>query len=143
MRTIIGALTLILLCSNAISYSQNSSKQVELRLGSAVLKADLADTDQTRIEGLLGWSTIDDAKGMLLDFLVPGEYAIHMQGMKFPIDAIWIDSNMRIDLIYENIQPNSGQVYPSMFPVRFCLEVNSGFCNRHKVKIGQIVSFGK
>lgn len=115
---------------------------VSVSVGSRTIKATLANTDQLRIEGLLGWSKIDDDSGMLLEFLVDGSYSIHMQGMKFPIDVIWIDSSDTIRLIYENIAPNSGTTYPSMFPSRYCLEVKAGFCKRYNVRSGQKVVFG-
>jgi len=115
---------------------------VSVTVGSRTVKATLANTDQLRVEGLLGWTKIDDDSGMLLEFLVDGSYSIHMQGMKFPIDVIWIDSSDTIRLIYENIAPNSGITYPSMFPSRYCLEVKAGFCKRYNVRSGQKVVFG-
>lgn len=116
-------------------------KTVSIALNQVTIRAVLADTDPARKQGLLGWNKITDDLGMLLDFLLPGQYAIHMQGMKFPIDAIWMDSEGNIKLIYQEIQPNSGQIYPSMFPCRYCLEVKAGFCKRNQITIGQKVKF--
>ena len=121
--------------------SQNL-RSMTLTLGNKTIMAKVADNDASRIEGLLGWTNIDDETGMLLDFILEGNYAIHMQGMKFPIDAIWIDSKGAVRQIYDDIQPDSGQIYPSTFPCRYCLEVKAGFCKKFGVKIGQSVSFG-
>ncbi len=121
--------------------SQNL-RSLAVTLGNKTILAKVADNDSSRIQGLLGWSSINEETGMLLEFPFESNSAIHMQGMKFPIDAIWIDSKGEIRLIYEDIQPNSGQVYPSMFPCRYCLEVKAGFCKKFGVKIGQKVSFG-
>ncbi|MFH0957587.1 MAG: DUF192 domain-containing protein [Pseudomonadota bacterium] len=118
------------------------SDQIAVILGQKSIQATVANTDSTRTQGLLGWSQIGYGQGMLLDFIKPGLFAIHMQGMKFPIDALWIDSGDVIKLIYEDIQPDSGAIYPSMFPVRYCLEVHAGFCKKHGVKEGQKVVFG-
>jgi uncharacterized membrane protein (UPF0127 family) len=96
----------------------------------------------SRREGLLGWSQITEEKGMLLDFAMEGQYAIHMQGMRFSIDAVWIDGKGIIKLVYEDITPNSGLIYPSLFPCRYCLEIKSGFCKKYGIKIGQTVQFG-
>ncbi|MBI4965264.1 MAG: DUF192 domain-containing protein [Desulfomonile tiedjei] len=115
---------------------------ISISLNRVTIRAVVADSDATRRQGLLGWDKITDDLGMLLDFAVPGQYAIHMQGMKFPIDAIWIDSDGTIKLVYEEIPANSGQIYPSMFPCRYCLEVNAGFCKRNQIKAGQKVRFG-
>ncbi len=119
-----------------------SRTTIPITLGAQTITATLANTDTTRIEGLLGWAQIGEDQGMLLDFIRPGSFAIHMQGMKFPIDALWIDSNGVIKLIYSKIQPNSGIVYPSLFKIRYCLEIAPGFCKKYGVKEGQKVVFG-
>lgn len=119
-----------------------SMRTVPITAGNKTLRAVIADTAPARIKGLLGWASIRDDTGMLLDFGTEGEYAIHMQGMRFPIDALWIDSTGAIKLIYEDIRPNSGTTYPSMSACRYCLEINAGFCKRYGVKIGQSVRFG-
>lgn len=115
---------------------------VPVTLGSRTITATLANTNATRTDGLLGWNEIKEDQGMLLDFIRPGQYAIHMQGMKFPIDALWIDSNGVIKLIYDGIQPNSGITYPSMFQIRYCLEIAAGFCKKYGIKTGGKVAFG-
>lgn len=117
-------------------------RPVPISVGNTTVQTVIADTERARIRGLLGWTSIRDDIGMLLDFGIEGEYAIHMEGMKFAIDALWIDTSGLIKVIYQDIKPNSGMVYPSMFPCRYCLEINAGFCKRHQVKIGQKVRFG-
>jgi len=119
-----------------------SNPTVPITLGTKTITATLANTDSTRIKGLLDWSQIGEDQGMLLDFIRPGVFAIHMQGMKFPIDAVWIDSDGLIKLIYGQIQPNSGIVYPSLFKVRYCLEIAPGFCKKFGIKEGQKVILG-
>ncbi len=118
------------------------SKIIPITIRDKTFRAVVADTEPTRIRGLLGWDRISEETGMLLDFMVEGTYAIHMQGMKFPIDAIWIDSKGVVQWRYENIPPNAGQVFPSMFPSRYCLEVVEGFCRKYEVKVGDKVIFG-
>ncbi len=118
------------------------SPTVPVTIGSKTIKATLANTNPTRIQGLLGWEQIREDQGMLLDFIRPGRFAIHMQGMKFPIDALWVDSAGVIKLIYSQIQPNSGIIYPSMFEVRYCLEIAPGFCRKYGIKEGQKVILG-
>jgi len=117
-------------------------RTVPVTLGEKTVIAVIADTDLTRTRGLLGWERISDEAGMLLDFATERQAAIHMQGMKFPIDAVWIDRSGVVTMVYESIQPDSGRIYPSIFPSRSCLELNAGFCKRYGVKIGQKVSFG-
>jgi uncharacterized protein len=115
---------------------------VAVSLGGKTIRAVLANTSESRMQGLLGRNSIDEETGMLLDFLIDAQSAIHMQGMKFPIDAIWADANGEIKLIYQDIQPDKGLTYPSMFPSRYCLEVKAGFCKKYGVKVGQTLRFG-
>jgi uncharacterized protein len=115
---------------------------VPITLGGKTIRANVADTDFLLRTGLLEHKTISDDEGMLLFFQLPGEYAIHMEGMKFPIDAIWIDDKDEIKLVYESIPPNSGVTYPSLFRCKYCLEVKAGFCKRFGIKAGQTVKFG-
>jgi uncharacterized protein len=122
--------------------SNREPRTISVTLGNQTITAVVADTDASRRDGLLGWSQITEERGMLLDFATEGQYAIHMQGMNFPIDAVWIDANGLIKLTYEGIIPNSGLIYPSMFPCRYCLEIKSGFCKKHGIKMGQTVQFG-
>lgn len=132
--------------SSAYAWEHGGGKglrTVEISIGAGVVRASIADTDAPRYEGLLGWSSLSDDKAVLLDFIREGHYAIHMQGMRFPIDAVWIDGQGVIKLLYENIRPDSGVTYPSFFPCRYCLELNAGTCKRYRVKIGQTVKFGK
>ncbi len=122
--------------------SNPEPRTISITLGNQTIRAVVADADASRREGLLGWSQITEDRGMLLDFAMEGQYAIHMQGMKFPIDAVWIDGKGIIKLVYEDITPNSGLIYPSLFPCRYCLEIKSGFCKKYGIKIGQTVQFG-
>ncbi len=118
-------------------------QKVPVIVGGKTIRAVLANTTQSRILGLLGWNSIDEETGMLLDFIVDVDSAIHMQGMKFPIDAIWVDSKGEIRLIYQEIQPDKGLAYPSMVPCRYCLEVKAGFCKKYGVQIGQKIRFAE
>ena len=119
--------------------SNPEQREISITLGNQTIHTVVAENDASRRQGLLGWSQITEERGMLLDFAMEGQYAIHMQGMNFPIDAVWIDANGLIKLTYEGIIPDSGLIYPSMFPCRYCLEIKSGFCKKHGIKIGQTV----
>jgi uncharacterized protein len=144
LRAAVIAVCALIVIPGATSRSEAQTsdlKTITMLVGGKDIKVTVADTDQSRMEGLLGWSSITDEQGLLLEFSAPGEYAIHMQGMKFPIDAVWINANGKITLIYEEIMPNSGLIYASKTPAGYCLELNAGYCQRHDVKIGQEVVF--
>lgn len=128
--------------SGQTSRSGSKLNIIPLKIGTTTVKAHHANTIASRIEGLLEWDSITYEQGMLLNFDREDEYAIHMQEMKFPIDAVWIDGTKTIRLIYQNIQPNSGVTYPSLFKSLYCLELKAGFCKKFHVNVGDKVVFG-
>jgi uncharacterized protein len=128
--------------TQAAEAERTQLSSIPVTLGTKTITTFVANEDWSRTEGLLKWNAITEEQGMLLDFVFPAEHAIHMQGMKFPIDALWIDAKGSIKVIYEDIPPNSGQIYPSLFPCRYCLELKAGFCKKYGIKMGQTVVFG-
>jgi uncharacterized protein len=65
--------------------------------------ADLetARTPFARLFGLLGRARLGPGKGLLLDPCG----VIHTFGMRFPIDALFLDKNRRITRIHRNVGP--------------------------------------
>lgn len=100
----------------------------------------VADTEQEREIGLSGISKMNQNEGMLFIFPQMGIYPFWMKDMQFPLDIIWIDDEMRIIDIHENIYPES---YPKTFisrsPARYVLEMNAGSVLQNGFSLGQIV----
>lgn len=51
--------------------------------------------------GLLGRDGLDDGEGLL----IPGVRSIHMIGMRFAIDAVWLDGEMVVRKIVRTLKP--------------------------------------
>lgn len=106
-------------------------------LGSVALSVTVADTDPTRIQGLSGVTKLKDLEGKLFIFDGDHKYGIWMKDMLFPIDIIWVNKNLQIVHIEENVGPDT---YPKQFypPVdaRFVVEVNAHFVSSLKIKEG-------
>jgi hypothetical protein len=143
----LGALLFYIPLSNAHTHEQAGEggrmmRKVKIRAPKGVLVAEIADTEPLRLKGLLGKSELKENRGMLLDFIRTGYYAIHMRGMAFPIDAVWIDETGRVVNLYQNIKPDSGRVYPSVKSVRYCLEIRAGSAKLKGLTVGSRVRFG-
>jgi uncharacterized membrane protein (UPF0127 family) len=67
----------------------------------------VADNPLTRMKGLLGRETLDENEGLLI---VPCS-SIHMWGMKFPLDVIFLTRENVVTDFVENIAP--GKIYAS------------------------------
>ena len=61
----------------------------------------VADTALTRMRGLLGRRSLDDDEGLLLR---PAG-SIHTAFMRFPIDAVFLDRDMRVLRIAPDLRP--------------------------------------
>ena len=84
----------------------------------------------TRLRGLLGKKVINEGEGLLLS---PCS-SIHCFGMRFPIDAIFVDKQYRVVDIYPNMKPGS---MASHRQARYVLELKAGEAKRHKIEIGE------
>jgi uncharacterized membrane protein (UPF0127 family) len=64
-------------------------------------QCELADTPLRRLRGLLGRDTLGRGEGL---FLRPAP-AIHTCFMRFPIDAVFLDRELRVVAISEAVRP--------------------------------------
>jgi uncharacterized membrane protein (UPF0127 family) len=61
----------------------------------------LAETPLTRLKGLLGRGELPEGEGLLLR---PAS-SIHMFFMRFPIDAVWIDRDLKVLKVSADLAP--------------------------------------
>ena len=76
----------------------------ELRTGDGQVvcaRCAIADKPWTRLRGLLGRSSLDADEGML--FRPAG--SIHMFFMRFPIDAVFCDRDLKVLAVERNLRP--------------------------------------
>lgn len=95
-----------------------------------VAKVDLATTFFKRLKGLLGTNSLEEDRGL---FLSPCK-SIHMFGMKYSIDAVFLNKDLKVVELVEDIQPGavSGH-YPDALS---CLELAQGTIGRVNLEIG-------
>ena len=101
-------------------------------------KCAIADNPFTRIRGLLGRSTLAGNEGLLI---IPCP-SIHMFGMKFSLDVIFISrENIVVDFV-ENIAP--GKTYVAKKEIgkaHAALEVAPGIIAATKTQCGDKIDF--
>ena len=109
-----------------------------VRIGDVSFEVDIADNPISQAKGLSGREFIEDNKGMLFLFGNYGKRSFWMQGMKFPLDIIWI-SDDKIVGVSENLPPpgfGEVKVYDSPENVDKVLEINAGLFRKFGFKIG-------
>lgn len=108
-----------------------------LRVGqeeNLVIVAKVADTFLTRLRGLLGSPEPKEGEGLLI---VPCN-SIHMFGMKYPLDVLFLSKENEVVAILENIQPwRASRVYGKAQKV---LEVRAGTAKRLGLEVGDRLS---
>jgi uncharacterized protein len=107
--------------------------------------AEVSDTPEKRGRGLSYRDSMDQNTGMLFLFENTSQYTFIMTGMRFPLDFLWIRDDRIVD-ISENIPidpaqkpEEASQKYPSKVEVNKVIELNAGFVQAHKLKVGDIV----
>jgi len=110
---------------------------VYVKIGNAEVYPILATSTHMQIVGLSGKNNIKENSGMLFEFATEDYYGVWMKEMRFAIDILWADKDMKIIYIEKNIKPDT---YPNIFSprevARYVLEVPSGFVAKHNIKIG-------
>ena len=102
---------------------------VNLTQGKCLCVSELADSPLPRMRGLMGRSGLPAGEGLLL---TPAP-AIHTAFMRFPIDALFLDSQLRVLDIRESLPPWR---VASKRTARSVLELAAGECARHRVEVG-------
>lgn len=72
--------------------------------------------------------------GMLLRFPRIADHGLHMLNVRFPLDLVFLRADGTVARIARAL-PGGWGFYAGE-PVRWCLEVNAGFCRRHGIRRG-------
>jgi uncharacterized membrane protein (UPF0127 family) len=131
----------------ALLFVFNKNNQVTdsgkyIKIAGQEIKIDLAITKAEQNQGLSGRTPLKENEGMLFVFEKPGKYAFWMKDMNFPIDIVWLDSDLRVVYIKKDARPES---YPEAFgsteDASYVLEVVSGFSEKNNLTVGDTVEF--
>jgi len=120
------------------SVKQESVKAAQVKIGEAVFRVEIAGNFASRAQGLSGRPSLEGDEGMLFIFPAPGTYGFWMQGMRFPLDIIWIRGD-RVVGFAENAPVPTGADPPTFLPpepVDRVLEINAGLVAARGIKIG-------
>jgi len=148
MKKFIVSIVIISLAVIAFVFSNGYQvREVEIHTGNATYHviADVADTVGKQTKGLMGRQRIPEDRGMLFVYKKSVKLSFWMKNMRIPIDMFFIDNHFTIRHIVEKAKPcpKNGDCpsYRSPIPVRYVLELQSGFAQRFGVKTGDKVLF--
>jgi|SRR3989344_4987228 len=153
-KFVIQFVFLILIIFGALIYSSGKfpgfnslteQGQSKLKINETEIILEIADSADERKIGLGGREMLATDSGMLFVFEKQGKYGFWMKGVKFPLDMIWIREKKVVDIIKNALPPTPDQkeedlpIYMPKENVDMVLEVNGGFSDSQRIKIGDIV----
>ena len=103
--------------------------------GSDTVRAEVADTPETRGQGLMFRDAVPDGTGMLFVWDTEGERSIWMQNTYVALDVAFIDRNFRIVDI-QQMEPQTTDIHDGASPAMFVLEVHQGWFSEKGIAVG-------
>ena len=88
-----------------------------------------------RLKGLLGRGSFTPGEALI----IPNCRCIHMVGMRFPIDAIFVDRDNRIVHLASNLKP--GSLSPYVLRAHKVIELPAGTIVQSESAVGDILQF--
>ena len=138
-----------LICLILISFSigcLDTNDVVRVYIDNVYVDAVIADSTLERTRGLMFKDNLNETEGMFFVFDTEGYHKFWMKNMNFPIDIIWINANLSIVHIEQNVPPckdDDCPSYPPSKPAKYVLEVKANFTERNKIKVGNTISLDR
>lgn len=116
-----------------------------IKIENLTINVEVADTPEERSTGLSNRQSLKSDSGMVFIFPKDSRPTFWMKDTNIPLDIIWINDN-KIVGIHENVPTEIGKKdselkrYTPTSVVDYVLEVNAGFSDTNKIKVGQSLS---
>ncbi len=109
-----------------------------LRIKNHEIRAEVANTEESRRRGLMFRDKLGDNSGMVFSYPESSVNAMWMKNTRIPLSVAFIDRNGRI-LNIENMEPFSEQAHVSAGEAAYALEMKRGWFKKRGIKIGDRV----
>jgi len=123
----------MLLAVPAVTYAQ--LPRIQLNAGIHVIRAELANTPESRMQGLMFRKTLGTSDGMLFVFDEPERQCMWMRNTYVPLSVAFIDAKGAI-LNVEDMEPLTENSHCASGPAKFALEMNKGWFASRGLKAG-------
>ena len=129
------ALFALLLASASGHAQQPSLPPILLGAGMHVIRAEVADRDDTRALGLMHRTSLPQNGGMLFVFETTGVHCMWMKNTLLPLSVAFVDEGGAI-LNIADMQPLSETSHCAARPVRYALEMTQGWFAERGIRAG-------
>lgn len=104
-------------------------------------EVEIADNFWRRFRGLMLRREFLDGEALLFKFERSGRHSVHMFFVRFPIDLVYLDSNLKVVEIRVGLKP--WRVHRSRVDSVYLIELPAGTVAQSKVVVGHEISLGK
>ncbi len=151
---LIIAFAAFLIINNLLTSKQNDTEFIFKKDGvltfsdstgniKAKIDVQIANTDFDRQLGLMFRKSMSENQGMLFIFPQESVQSFWMRNTYISLDMIFVNTNKKIITVHKNTKILSDQSYQSTGPAKYVIEVDAGFSNRFKIKVGDKVNWIK
>jgi len=109
-----------------------------LTAGIHLIKAEVAAKEAERQQGLMYREKMGPNEGMLFIFDAPASVCMWMKNTLIPLSVAFLDESGKIVNI-EDMQPHSTDSHCAAKPIRYALEMNSGWFRQKNIKPGNLI----
>ena len=112
--------------------------------GNNCFYAETVEKPEDVMLGLMFRKNLDQDRGMLFIFPEYKNHSFWMKNTLIPLDIIWLNENMEVVYVGENIQPCTEEVCGGINPIeksKYVLELNAGTAQKINLKIGDKLAF--
>lgn len=108
---------------------------IELTAGMHRIEAEVVNTQETRMRGLMERKAMPVQRGMLFVFDADGHHCMWMKNTLLPLSVAFLDAEGRIVNV-EEMKPQTENNHCAAKPARYALEMNAGWFSRRGIKAG-------
>jgi uncharacterized membrane protein (UPF0127 family) len=94
---------------------------------------EVASTSLTRLLGLLGRSGLEAGGGL---WITPSS-GVHTMGMRFPIDVVGLDKDLRVTKVWNNLVPY--RVTSVSIKIHSVIELAAGQIRERQIQVGDLL----
>ena len=108
---------------------------VDLTAGMHLIRAEVADSMGSRMQGLMHRESMPQGSGMVFVFEANATHCMWMKNTLIPLSVAFLDQAGTI-LNVADMQPHSEQSHCASRPARYALEMNKGWFAQRGIKPG-------
>ena len=123
---------MVLLLCFALVLQVAWAEEVILKIGPQTVRAEIANTEQSRERGLMRRDHLCDDCGMLFVFEKADRYSFWMKNTPLPLSIAFIAADGSIINIDEML-PDTTNTHDSQGPALYALEMNSGWFAKNRI----------